>query len=132
MREIKFRGLDEYGIWHYGYFWIAPDGTCFIKEKIDETHSADFEVKPETVGQYTDRKDKNGKEIYEDDILNVDNNKRICKVVWFQPEACFDTEPLYIIDKYSPFQGLRNVDWSSRTEVIGPCCENVTLLKGTK
>ena len=70
MREIKFRGLDKKGIWHYGYFWVAPDGTHFIKEEITKTHNADFEVIPETIGEYTDYKDENDKEIYENDIFD--------------------------------------------------------------
>ena len=69
MREIKFRGrrLDN-GEWVTGNF---------------ETELID--VDPDTVGQYTGLKDKNGREIYEGDVLScskyIDGNfaERCCE-----------------------------------------------------
>lgn len=73
MRKIKFRGVStDEGKWLVGAFipngnspCIAPFGELFHLE----------EVIPDTVGEFTGMLDKNGKEIYEGDILKGHTNK---------------------------------------------------------
>jgi len=118
MREIKFRAwhLETKEMFYEG--WNKRDGCELFRTKDDMfKYGEDAELM-----QYTGLKDRNGKEIYEGDIIFIDQHT-IVVVRWGLDcwELILENNEPYIDDCLGNFNDL--------IEVIGNIYENKSLLK---
>lgn len=132
MREILFRGKAKTirrGEWIEGslvntYDWYTREQHCFIVDDDYEDHD-EWEVDPETVGQYTGLNDSTGKMIFEGDIVQYKNSIEQAKgLVEF--EGC----RFYFkwIDITEPNGALYFFQCEKELEIIGNRFDNPELL----
>jgi len=74
-REIKFRGYCERDSeWRYG-FYVTDGENHEILTRLSNGTMYGSAIDPETLGEYTGLKDKEGKEVYEGDIIHLVKNR---------------------------------------------------------
>lgn len=134
MRTIKFRGKVEYPQKYFGDKdipngrWIVGDlhlNWCYPHIHIDTKDK--YPINPNTVGQFTGLHDKNGKEIYEGDIVrySLDGRKDVGYIGFHTRSASFR-----VIAEHTDFGiGNRGELHELNLEVIGNIHDNLELLK---
>ena len=133
MREILFRGkrIDN-GKWIEGAF--VPENNVYPATIFYGPRSSIGEyVDPSTVGQYTGLTDKNGKRIFEGDVVVYDNSpyNAYCtpqngEIVWRNGSLCFKYRPWNSV----MYRSLCSDDFfAAKCEVIGNIHDNPELLK---
>ena len=127
MRTIKFRAkrINRNGEWAFGDLRQLPDRTLIFKQGSYDVAIDRDAVDESTVCQFTGLLDKNGKEIYEGDILEV-SDEMYAKVVWNKEKASFEYEYLYPTQIANTFYEL-NMPYLS---IVGNIHDNPELMKG--
>ena len=137
MRTIKFRGkrIDKDELvfgdlltgmgYKKGKFYILPHLTHYPSD----CNSLDgYEVETDTVGQFTGLYDKDGKEIYEGDIIISEELKHTCHYVrYMESEAMFVA--MIIGSPLDEYCGIRQ-SWIHKfsKKIIGNIHDNPELL----
>jgi len=135
MRRIKFRAWDkklkvminpDYSDWED--FMIEPDGTVFRSYEYGtyETYRTKEKVDYELM-QYTGLKDKNGKDIYEGDILKINGGAKDFMVTVTFEYGCFGVRGKVFQDNHNELKYYTDLDFCS-VEVAGNIHENPTLV----
>jgi len=137
MREILFRGKRvDNGEWIQGDIVQFPvHGVVRIVEQ--EPSYKDAEVDSDTVGQYTGLTDKNGRKIFEGDIIHLEYSQVFFGGEYFgeytaevsYKEGCFITNGINNGDEIeTPLSGFDN----DELEIIGNIHDNPEMLEVTK
>lgn len=131
MREILFRGKrTKNGQWVTGLLWHHVDKASLIySDELDDK----VWVNPQTVGQFTGKTDKNGKKVFEHDILQIFTvwadgtveKAGVGVIQWWEHDQCYvlATKEGYHIDDFG------NLGRPEYYEVIGNIHDNPELLE---
>ena len=127
MREILFRGkrADD-GAWVYGWLCRYPFGRWPLKDAIIPSEDAEggyhhfVEVDPSTVGQFAGLPDKNGKRIFEGDVVAYPEYGNLA-VVW--------DDGLFQLAKNDTFYERLDHYSSAAAIIIGNIHDNPELLE---
>lgn len=139
MREIIFRGLDATRQKGWVYGDLVHNKKVTLTDLEDRVMVGGYEVLPDTVGQFTGIRDKDGREIYEGDIIKIVENHddepynsevKFYKGVFGVENWTENTRnrSLTTLNYFMPTVGLYDDEQEYTVEVLGNIYENKDLL----
>ena len=135
-RVIKFRGLGINGHWYYGLLAESKGDRGQQKKGLYISNSVGmpwaYQVRPETVGEFTGLHDKNKQEIWEGDIVRHWS----CTQKSFNREVIFQWGMFGFLDAIKQFNpigtSLGNKPDNTGYVVIGDIYQNPELLESNR
>lgn len=136
-REIKFRGKNDYGKWEYGDLIQYENGNKAIVSKKFTKYGYEAtelykrtKVLSDSVGQFTGMQDKKKVDIYDKDIIRVNNGKTQFNVIvkWSDDACAF---MVCFCDKnQAPLSWFSNLlSETHEIEIIGNIFDNPELME---
>lgn len=142
-REIKFRAKAlKQDTWCYGSYFkhikrqVSPIDDSLKNEDIEHlmisNGFADWNmprrieailINPDTVGQFIGFRDKNKKEIYEGDLIRINDKEDLYKVEWNEDNAAF------ILITIDFIKADFDCYYADELEVVGNVYDNPELIK---
>lgn len=132
MREILFRAKHIHalpqnehldGTWVYGYLCYENYINTVDEDKYGGKFTSEILIDPETVCQYTGLIDRNGRKIFEGDIVKHNISDTIGTVKWY----CEDYAGWCVDDIHIGEQQFTDEMWNE-CEVIGNIFDNPELI----
>ncbi|MEZ7746367.1 YopX family protein [Prevotella jejuni] len=127
-REILFRGKKSNGRWVYGSLVVSENIAPAIYYNVSKGVADVLDwcyVKPDTIGQYTGLKDKNGNKIFEGDVVIIGEKLKAKAIYYdgaFRMQSEFSPTPIDTTD-----MGYMMREFSVR--VIGNVHDDPELIK---
>lgn len=127
MRYLFKGTLIDNGEWMIGNLIRTDEGVYIIQNYVPQYLIKDYEVIPSTICQCTGMKDKNGKLIWENDIVRTvyDGNEHIYQVVWDESELDFKATN----GKENYKSNFEYLPCCDEIEILGNCFDNPELLE---
>jgi len=126
MREILFKAKrKDNGEWVEGYYRRIP---CmglhghYIMPQNPKNRLEQYEIDPDTLCQYTGLTDKNGRKIWENDILELPDEDGYFTCEWEEDTARFVMNGDGLTVNFDNY-------WGYQTEVVGNIFDNADLLE---
>ena len=142
MRDILFHGKrKDNGEWVEGYLIVCNGtvnhGRAYISESVNSIYfnlkgfdiGNFYEVDPDTVGQYIELTDKNGKKIFEGDICICREYECIGYIAWTDNDASFD---YCMLCEDGTYDVEYLYDYIEELKVVGNIHDNPELLEVKK